>query len=69
MRKPHITAAAVFAAHDVLDRYVVPDNYHKASKAEQRRIRMAIVREALIAAARADAATASPAPKTLARIP
>jgi hypothetical protein len=65
MRKPHITAAAVFAAHEVLDRYVVPDNYHKVSKAEQRRIRLAIVREALIAAARADAAAATPAPKSV----
>jgi hypothetical protein len=53
MSKPRITAAAVVAAHDVLDQSV-PENYFKVSCEEQRRMRMAVVREALIAAHLAD---------------
>lgn len=54
MAKPRITAAAVKAAHDVFDRFTVPDHYHKVSSDEQRRIRMSVVREALLAAHLAD---------------
>lgn len=54
MAKPHITVAAVTAAHDVFDGYGVPAHYFTSSSAEQRRIRMALVRQALIAAWLAD---------------
>jgi len=53
MLKPRITAAAVIAAHDVLD-CAAPENYFKVSSKQQRRMRMTIVREALIAAYLAD---------------
>lgn len=58
MSKPRITAAAVVAAHEVFDQYETPENYFKVSSDEQRRIRMSIVRLALIAAYMADQATA-----------
>lgn len=54
MTKPRISVAAVTAAHEIFDGYTVPENYHKVSSAEQRRIRMNVVREALIAAHLAD---------------
>lgn len=54
MAKPRITAAAVTAAYDVIDRSIVPDNYYQVSSAEQRSIRMSVVRQALIAAQLAD---------------
>ncbi|MGM4909160.1 hypothetical protein [Rhizobium sp. 768_B6_N1_8] len=54
MSKPRITAAAVVAAHEVFERYSPPENYFKVSSDEQRRIRMSIVRVALIAACTAD---------------
>lgn len=54
MKKLRITAAAVVAAHDVLDRYKPPENYFKVSSDEQRLIRMSIIRVALIAAYTAD---------------
>lgn len=57
MGKPRITTVAVTAAFDVLDRYSVPDNYYEVSSEEQRRIRMAAVREALIAAQLAEHGT------------
>lgn len=59
MAKPCITAAAVTAAYEVLDRYNVPDNYYQVSSDEQRQIRMSVVRQALIAAQLAD----QPAPQ------
>lgn len=60
MAKPRITTAAVTAAHEVLDRYTVPDNYYQVSSDEQRQIRMAVVREALIAAQLADRQSPTP---------
>ncbi|NLS02285.1 hypothetical protein HGP14_02735 [Rhizobium sp. P32RR-XVIII] len=54
MSKPRITAAAGLAAHEVLDQYEPPENYFKVSSDEQRRIRMSIIRLALIAAYTAD---------------
>lgn len=62
MSKPRITAAAVLAAHDVLDQSV-PENYFKVSCEEQRFMRMAVVREALIAAHLADQQAALIKPK------
>lgn len=55
--KPRITVAAVAAAYEILDRYEIPDDYHARSKAEQRTIKMDVVRLALAAAW---AATPSP---------
>lgn len=54
MRKPRITAAAVIAAYDVLVDSPVPENYFKVSSDEQRQMRLAIVQQALIAAAVAE---------------
>jgi hypothetical protein len=54
MSKVRITAAAVLAAHEVLDQYTPPENYFKVSSDEQRRIRLSIIRLALIAAYTAD---------------
>ena len=60
MSKPRITAAAVLAAHEVIERYEVPDNYFRVSADEQRRMQMSVVRQALIAAHLAD----NPSPST-----
>lgn len=63
MDKPRITTAAVVAAHDVLDRSEMPANYFQVSCNEQRNMRMAVVREALIAAQLADRHAPSPQPR------
>jgi hypothetical protein len=52
--KIRITAVAVSAAYEVFDRREVPENYWQVSSQEQRNMRMAVVREALIAARLAD---------------
>ena len=67
MSKPRITAAAVLAAHEVLERYEVPDNYFRVSADEQRRMQMSVVRQALIAAHLAD--NPSPQPRSLPTAP
>lgn len=51
MGKPRISTAAVLAAYEVLDSTAVPANYYTVSSDEQRRMRLAIVQQALIAAA------------------
>lgn len=47
--KPRVTTAAVLAAHAVLDNRTPPKNYYSVSAEEQRRMRLDIVRQALIA--------------------
>jgi len=65
MDRPRITVAAVTAAYEVFDRYEVPTEYYQVSSDEQRNMRMALVREALIAAQLAD----QKAPKVASGLP